>query len=350
MRLLPSVAAPSRILVVRLGAIGDCLRVLPSVVRLRRAFPSTEIGWVASDLVAPLLAGHPAISRLHVLQRHAMQAGLLRAWSELRRVGAELRASRYDVAIDFHTRLKSGYLTRASRARERIGLDRSSGTEANFLFTNHHIKLDDRYENRVLRFSRLLAPLGLEEEVEADDLMPWIDPAAVAGARAIHAQAGRPAVALVAGTSARRSGDRWPRPKWRDLIASLGDAGLPSMIVWGPGEMEMAAEIAEAATSSCSIAPPTTLPEMMALLGCFRLYVGTNTAAMHMAWMQGVPAVVLVGGRPWRTDRPLAPVRSAMLSAGGIEPSRKLHGEAARRAIEDIEVMDVVTAALRVID
>ncbi|MFN2426243.1 MAG: glycosyltransferase family 9 protein, partial [Candidatus Binatia bacterium] len=95
--------------------------------------------------------------------------------------------------------------------------------------------------------------------------------------------------------------------------------------------------------------PPTSLPEMMALLGCFRLYVGANTAALHMAWMQGVPSVVLAGGRPWRTDRPLEPVPSVMLSAGGIEPDRKLRGEEAQRAVEGIEVDDVVAAARRLL-
>src|SRR5688572_9679436 len=103
-----SETAPRRILIVRLGAIGDCLRVLPSLARLREGFPEAEIGWAVESLTAPLLAGHPAITRLHVLDRRAMRASAWSAWGELRRVGRELADSRYDVAIDFHTRIKSG--------------------------------------------------------------------------------------------------------------------------------------------------------------------------------------------------------------------------------------------------
>lgn len=339
---------PDRVLVARLGAIGDCLRVLPAVARIRERFARAEIGWVVSDLLAPLLQGHPILTRLHVLRREPMQAGPRSAWRELRRVGEELSAVRYDVAIDFHTRLKSGFLVRASAAPLRIGFDRSSGGEANFLFTNCHVSLPDPYENRVDRFLRLLAPLGIEgatpAELEASDGRGlWIAPGAAARAAAIHADAAAPDVALFAGTSAHRQTDRWPDAKWRELVVRLGDTGLRSMLLWGPGEFERAAAIA-ASSAACTLAPPTTLPEMMALLGRFRLYVGSNTAALHMAWMQEVPCVVLVGGRPWRTDRPLAAVPSAMLSAGGVEPERKLRGEAARRAVEGIEVAEAMAA------
>lgn len=331
---------PGRILVVRLGAIGDCLRVLPALARLRARFPSSRIGWAVSDLVVPLLEGHPAIDRLHVLRRREMKAGPASAWRELGRVGAELEAARYDVAIDFHTRLKTGLLVRASRAPLRIGLDRRSGTEANFLFTNCHVSLRDKYENRVTRFLRLLEPLGIPVGDGALDRGLWIPEPASAKAEAVFREAGRPVVALFAGTSAHRAADRWPDAKWRALVQRLGDAGVTSMLLWGPGEFEAAAALA-GASPSCVLAPPTTLPEMMALLGKFRVYAGSNTAALHMAWMQGVPSVVLAGGRPWRTDRPLDPVPSVMLTAGAVEPARKLRGEAARRAVEGIELDDV---------
>jgi heptosyltransferase I len=336
---------PERILVLRLGAIGDCLRVLPAVCRLRETFPAAEIDWAAGDLAAPVLEGHPAITRLHVVRRRKMKSGLLAACTELHRVGRELEARRFDVAIDFHTRLTTGYLARASRAPMRIGFDRASGTEANFLFTNCHVSLEDRYENRVTRFGRLLAPLGVDPDLAAAPRGAHVAADERAAAAETHSAAGRPRVAIFAGTSAARAHDRWPLPKWKEVARRLGDRGLSSMVLWGPGDEEAAREIA-AGSAAASVAPKTSLRAMMALLGCFDLYVGSNTAALHMAWMQGVASVVLVGGRPHRTDRPLAPVPSVMLSAGGVEPSRKLRGEAARRAVEGIEVEEVVAASL----
>lgn len=384
---------PQRILIVRLGAIGDCLRAVPSVAALRRAFPRAEIGWAVGDLAAPLLRGHPDIDRLHVLTGREMRAGAFSALKELGRLGGELAEARYDIAIDIHTRFKSGFLAWASGAPTRIGLDRRSGTEANFLFTNRHVSLRDGYENRVLRFARMLSPLGLEladvvgehaldpgplagaeppqppssaadsrwasdypaepessawRSSAAAPLGVWVEPEALARGRDLYAAAGSPVVAIFPGTSASRADDRWPVAKWRQLVAELGRVGVSSMVLWGPGEIDVASAIAEA-SDQCRLAPPTTLPEMAAVLGCSGLYVGSNTAALHMAWMQGVPSVVLVGGRPWRTDRPLPPVPSVMLSAGGVEPAYKLRGEAARQAVQGIEPSEVLAAALRLL-
>ncbi len=319
--------------------------MLPAVSLLRRAYPAAEIDWAVGDLAAPLLEGHPAIAQLHVVRRHRMKAGLLSACSELHRVGRELEARRFDVAIDFHTRLKTGYLARASGAPMRIGFDRASGTEANFLFTNCHVRLEDRYENRVTRFARLLAPLGVGMDLPADSRGLWLAAGEIEAARTLHAAAGSPPVAIFAGTSVSRADDRWPVARWKEVVRRLGEEGLPVMVVWGPGDEDAARQIA-AGSPSATVAPPTSLRGMMALLGCFDLYVGANTAALHMAWMQGVASVVLVGGRPHRTDRPLAPVPSAMLSAGGSEPERKLRGEAARRAVEGIGIEEVMAAAL----
>ena len=55
---------------------------------------------------------------------------------------------------------------------------------------------------------------------------------------------------------------------------------------------------------------------MMAMIGCFRAYLGTNTAALHMAWLQGVPSAFFTGPvADARKDMPLPPVRSRALQA-----------------------------------
>lgn len=339
-------SAQLRVLIVRLGAIGDCLRVLPALARIRRGFPDAEIGWAVEHWVAPLLRGHPQIDHIHILDRRRLAAGPREALAELRRLGAEMRELDYRVAIDFHGRLKSGLVTRASGAARRIGFDARSASEINHLFTNVHVAADNPRESRVERFLRLVEPLGLVTEYHPSELGLWVDPELRARAKAWHKEARRPQVAVFAGTSSHRQGDRWPLEKWQAALRRLGERGVATMVLWGPAELENARTIADGSGPLCRLAPATSLQEMMALLACFRVYVGTNTAALHMAWMQDVPCVVLVGGRPWTIDRPMEPVPSVMLTAGNREPETKLRGEEARRAIEDIAVDDVVDSAL----
>ncbi|HYC01189.1 MAG TPA: glycosyltransferase family 9 protein [Candidatus Limnocylindrales bacterium] len=345
-----SISKPSRVLVVRLGAIGDCLRVLPAVARLSRALPDAQIGWVVEDWAAPVVRGNPMLTRIHVLSRGALGAGPRSALREAARLHAELQAERYEVAIDFHARLKSGLVTWASGAPVRIGFDRHAATEANHRFTNVHVSLEDQWENRVLRYLRLLAPLGVPTSFDPSNTGLWIAGDAAAWARQWYQEQGRPPIAVFTGTSLHRRADRWPLPKWKQALRNLTAAGHRAVVFWGPSEMEAAAELAREVGEGCGLAPATSLEEMMAMLGCFRLYLGANTAAMHMAWMQGVACVVLLGGRPARTDEPLPPVRSVMLSAGGAPPQHRLSGEAAVRAVVDISVDSVVEAARRLLE
>lgn len=314
-----------RVLVVRLGAIGDVLRVLPAVRRLRTARPDVHIGWVVEDWVYPVVAGNPNVDRFHILERRALAAGPRRALREMRRLVGELRAERYDVALDFHSRLKSGIVTRLCGAPVRIGYDKASATEANHRFTNVHVTLEDPGENRVLRFLHLLAPLGISTAWDPAETGLYIDPVVRKVAQDWHDSVGRPALAVYPGSSSKRARERWPEQKWIELLSRAGSSGVRSAVFWGPAEQEMAARIVAATGSRTVLAPATTLPEMIAMIGCFDAFIGSDTAAMHMAWLQGVPTAVFVGPKPPRTVAPLSPAISRVLRANefyveGVRP------------------------------
>src|SRR5262245_58152003 len=85
-----------RILVVRLGAMGDILHTLPAVASLKASLPGSRITWLVESKWAPLLAENPAVDRIELLRRDALFA----SWRALRREG-------YDFAVDFQGLLKS---------------------------------------------------------------------------------------------------------------------------------------------------------------------------------------------------------------------------------------------------
>ncbi len=296
-----------RILILRLGAIGDVLRVLPALARLRRERPEATVAWAVEHWVHPLIAGHPAIDQFHVLDRRELGAGRRRAVGEIRRHAAEIRAGNYDVVLDFHGRLKSGAISRLSCVPRRVGFARGDSTEANHLFNNVHVRLEDRQENRVLRFLHLLEPLGIGTDFDPAQMGVHLEAAEREQAGSWYEDAGRPPLAVYPGTSAVRAAERWPEAKWCELLRGLGERGIVSVVFWGPAEAELAAGIAEASGEHCFLAPATSLPQMMAMLACFSAFLGSDTAAMHMSWMQGVPTGVFVGPKTPRTVAPLPP-------------------------------------------
>ena len=68
-----------RILVVRLGAMGDIIHALPAVASLRQSFPKHNLTWVVARKWLPLLEGNPHIDRIVPFERRGKGA-ILESW------------------------------------------------------------------------------------------------------------------------------------------------------------------------------------------------------------------------------------------------------------------------------
>src|SRR5947209_15112152 len=107
----PAKPASIRILIVRLGAMGDIIHTLPAVASVKHSYPGSHLTWVVEPRWAELLEGNPFIDRLLPLDRKSL-AGLRAGWRDL-------RAASYDFAIDFQGLLKSA-LVASSASPDRI--------------------------------------------------------------------------------------------------------------------------------------------------------------------------------------------------------------------------------------
>ena len=97
--MLSSSPGRNRILVVRLGAMGDIIHTLPAAASLKHSYPGSHLTWVVESRWRPLLEDNPFIDRIVELRRGSF-SGLLETVREL-------RSARYDVAVDFQGLLKS---------------------------------------------------------------------------------------------------------------------------------------------------------------------------------------------------------------------------------------------------
>jgi len=129
---------PRRILIIRLSAIGDIIMASGLLPALRDLWPDAHFGWLAESAQADLLRHNPRLDRLHRLPRgrwrELMRTGQYRTLAgEIRALVRELRAERYDLALDLQGLLKSGIWARCSGAPRRIGLGSREGSQ--FLMT-----------------------------------------------------------------------------------------------------------------------------------------------------------------------------------------------------------------------
>ena len=99
-----------------------------------------------------------------------------------------------------------------------------------------------------------------------------------------------PLAALAPG--AAHATKRWPATHWDQLAALLRAAGMAPVLLGGPGDRSLGAELAGTAVSAVG---EFSLQETGALLARARVLVSNDTGVMHMATGVGTPVVALFG-------------------------------------------------------
>jgi ADP-heptose:LPS heptosyltransferase len=320
--------AADRILIVRLGALGDVLRALPAVRRLRAAFPGNHLGWIVEDLSAPLLQDHPDIDEVVVLKRSELRratrnpqalAGLVA------RTGRRLRSSGFTVAIDLQSSLKSGLVTLLSGAPRRVGFAPGFCREMSFLFTTEWVPLRSPWLNRVDRNLEMAAALGAPRQGagwpdESTALLPE-RPREGDEAEALLASLvppGTPRVLLSPGASHRQAFKMWPARCFARLADGLRRThGVRSVVVWGPGEETLAEEVVRASAGAATAAPSTNLRLLASVVRRANVLVAADTGPMHLAWVVGCPVIALFGPTDPRLNAPRGPGDIVLRASSG---------------------------------
>src|SRR5690348_9932538 len=107
-----------RLLIVRLGALGDIVHTVPALAALRRAWPDAHIDWLVDSRYRAVL-DHVRGLDTRIVVETTSRLGRLPG------VIGQLRASRYDIALDFQGLVKSAALARAAGARRTAGFARA---------------------------------------------------------------------------------------------------------------------------------------------------------------------------------------------------------------------------------
>src|SRR5689334_14733815 len=101
----------SKILAIKLRAMGDTILVTGPLIELTRAYPQAEIDVVVAEPWAPLLEGIPGIHRIWAFPQ---STGKLFRLRNLTRIAMTLRKERYDCVINFHASPSSARLSFAT--------------------------------------------------------------------------------------------------------------------------------------------------------------------------------------------------------------------------------------------
>lgn len=272
------------VLLVRLGALGDVVHAIPAAAALRAAFPGARIDWLVEARHREMVELVTAVDRTVVVPRAS-----LGGWTDAIR---QLRQVRYDVALDFQGLLKSAVLARSSGAPRVIGFSIWHLREktARPFYTDAPSERSDG-QHVIRKNLRLLRTLGVTDDRIVFPLAEQPSPAL----DGVRAAAGSRPFALI-NPGAAWPNKRWPADRFGEVASFLRDVrGLAPFILWGPGEEDLARAVVGASAGAARIAPPTTIPDLVALGRHASLVVSGDTGPLHIAAAAGAPAVAIFG-------------------------------------------------------
>jgi len=287
-----------RILIIKLGAVGDVIHTLPMLETLRVGFPKAHIAWAVEEAAAPILEGNPALNELILLNRKAL-SGLSGPAYFMRWLRA-LRGQRFDTVLDPHNLFKSGLMAFASRAHLRIGFQKLR--EGNFLFMNRRVKPAPRRRHAVEKYLSLLEPLGIQERQWTVRFpLTWNPQDEDRADRFWRREGFGSGASKYDGVVAVNPGASWPSKRWMpERYAQVADRlvkqhGIRPLVLWGPGERSLADRVVRSMSEKAVIAPETDLKQLMALIKRCRLLICGDTGPLHIAAALGIPTVALFG-------------------------------------------------------
>jgi heptosyltransferase-1 len=285
-----------RLLIVRLGSLGDIVHTLPAASLLRRALPHATIGWAIEERWSALLLGDtpeasPLVDRLHFINARSWRRALLsdETWREIVTEMGALRDERYEAAIDFQGLWKSAALALWSGAPERVGFDRPRERPASMFYTRRVDATAKHIFEQNLQLAAAVVPGALPE------IRFPIAPSATAEAWC-DAELRRRGVAnfVLLSAGAGWGAKLWPAENFAEVARGLCAQGLSVLVNCGPGE-ETLARLVEEKSEGAAQAVPCSLAELIALTRRARLFIGGDTGPSHIAAALGIPVVAIFG-------------------------------------------------------
>lgn len=283
------------ILLIQLGDIGDVVLTFPSIKALREHFPQANIVVAVREKAKGLI------------EDCAWALGVISIKKEKRRLSQEiayqkdfflcLRKYNFDLAIDMRTGTRGAILSFLSGADHRIGFYAEDGRLwRNRLFT--HLALLQYTPGQYVAqyYSSLLHTLDIETQMlPLLEVSPENRHKAASLFRNEKVPMDRPIIALHPFSLWKYK--EWGMDKFIQLINRIGsEYTLPVIITGSPDERGLVATLKKMCGEHVyNLAGKTSIAMFGAVLSLCGLFIGVDSAGMHIAGAVGTPTVSIFG-------------------------------------------------------
>ncbi|PKO90310.1 MAG: putative lipopolysaccharide heptosyltransferase III [Betaproteobacteria bacterium HGW-Betaproteobacteria-10] len=289
-----------RVLVIKLRHHGDVLVSSPVFSVLKAQAPQIEIDALVYADTAEMLTFHPAISTVHTIDRQWKQLGVIGQIKAELALYNRLQERAYDLIIHLTEHWRGAWLCRLLKPRYAVGPvvgGRSKRWKASFT----HLQAAPRNALRHMVEANLDALRRIGIQPGPNERQMTLVPGDAAEASVIKHLAG---FGLKGGDfihihpASRWFFKCWPVDRMAGLVERLQTEGHTVVLTAAPSQDEQAmleAIQARLIEPAHSLSGQLSLKELAALAKAAKLFIGVDSAPMHIAAAVGTPTVALFG-------------------------------------------------------
>ena len=340
-----------RVLIVRIGAMGDVLHSMPAVAALRKLHPEWEVRWAIEPrwsellvargfeqssgrgLLMPMVDGWYAVPTKE-WKRRALAPETFREIGALRKELRAERFGRFDLCVDMQWAIRSAVVGRMAGAKRFVGVEVPREGLAKWLYPERVRVLGVHVVEQAC--SQLGAAVG--ESLRPAKVSFPVDPAAEAWCdRMVGSEVVRDSKFVVIAPAAGWGAKEWPAERYGAVAARLVRAGF-AVLVNAIGAGDKAAQAVVRASESGAVAVPCSVGQMIALMRRASLAIGGDTGPVHLAVALERPVVAIYG--------PTDPARNGPFWSGMAAKGRVLRDAAS--VTDHAKVAEVEAGLLRI--
>ena len=263
-----------RVLVIKLGALGDFVLATGPFAAIRAAHPNEEVILLTTAPFAEFARTSGYFDEVWVDARPSRVA-LLAA----QRLRQKLRRGRFYRVYDLQTSGRSSWYFRLMR-----GSMRPQWSGIALGCSHPHANGKRNSMHTIDRQAEQLAMAGIPETPLPD--LSWTT------SDTSHFNLPAKFALMIPGGAAHRPGKRWPADNYRELGELWLKQGITPVIIGGPDEAKLAAGITDH-TGMYNLAGQTSFADIAELSRRAAGVVGNDTGPMHIAAICGCPSMVL---------------------------------------------------------
>jgi ADP-heptose:LPS heptosyltransferase len=275
-----------KVLVIKLGALGDFVLALAAMKKIREAHPKAKITLLTTPPFEALAKLSPYFNTVETDGRPG-------DFGETMAMIGRIRKARYDRVYDLQTNSRTNWYFQLLRpfppqwSGIAFGCALPQKGKARL-----HMHTIERQADQ-LRAAGIWPDAQTEPGSAPPPDLSWIlrkhkEARPVAGAATP-----KPYVLLVPGGSAHRPEKRWPVECYAQLASHLKARGLDIVIIGGPQESAMARQIQKAVGQARDLTGRTDFAQLAVLGAKAALTVGNDTGPTHLLAAAGAPTIAL---------------------------------------------------------